>query len=171
MNVDELRAALGEYTDARLTVELVPRPLWGMSLANTLPRAEWDRLRLWVYERADSSCEICGGQGPPRHPLECDEEWEYDDAALVQRLMGLRAICPACHAVKHLGRSFSVGRGEAALTHLALVNGWDRRRVGRYVTLVKDLWKLRSTQSWQQDCSMLKTLRINVTQTRRAPPE
>ncbi len=160
MTIDELRAALLQYADARLTVDLVPQPLWGKSLANTLPRAEWDRLRRWAYEKADNHCDVCGGRGPPRHPLECDEEWDYDDKASVQRLVGLRALCPDCHAVKHLGRSFKVGRGESALAHLSRVNRWDQQRVAQYVTLVKSLWKLRSTQPWQQDCSLLKTLRI-----------
>src|SRR6266508_3967583 len=104
-----------------------------------------------AYDRADNRCEVCGGQGPPRHPLECDEEWDYDDTTSVQRLVALRALCPDCHAVKHLGRSFKVGRGQAALTHLSRVNGWDQQRVARYVTLVKSLWKLRSTRPWQQD--------------------
>ena len=42
---------------------------------------------------------------PRRRPaqvrLECHEDWEYDEAAHVQRLARLQPLCTRCHQVKH----------------------------------------------------------------------
>src|SRR5438309_2919141 len=82
-----------QFPQPRLSVELVPRPLWGKSCASVLTEGEWKRLRTPTYQRAGWRCVICGGKGPT-YPVVCHEVWEYDDTALVQRLAGLMAICP-----------------------------------------------------------------------------
>jgi len=93
----------------RLGVELVPQPLWGTSIARRYPR-QWAKLRRGCYRAAGYRCEICGGRGL-RHPVEAHERWRYDDDGDrgVQTLDGLIALCPDCHATKHLARSRKVG--------------------------------------------------------------
>ena len=70
----------------RLSVELVPATCWLSNLRSELPRQAWDALRRRTYENAGYLCDVCSGRGPT-HPVECHEQWSYDDAALVQRLV------------------------------------------------------------------------------------
>ena len=142
------------FGDARLTIELVPKTSWYSNVRSHVSESQWDRLRKPVYQRAQSRCEICGGRGPA-HPVECHEVWEYDDEARVQRLAGLIALCPACHGVKHIGRSSIKGKGDDAIEQLMRVNGWTASRAEDYVDLVLDIWKLRSQVPWRLDLSWL----------------
>ena len=86
----------------KLTCELVPEPCWYKNLRNEMPRPDWDRLRMQVYERADYVCEICGDHGAG-YRFECHERWHYDDVNHVQTLLGLIALCPMCHRIKNIG--------------------------------------------------------------------
>jgi hypothetical protein len=128
----------------RLSIELVPQPLWGTSnIRSILPRADWDALRRHVYVLAGYRCEICGGKGAT-YPLECHEVWAYDEDALTQKLVRLIGLCPACHEVKHYGRSCKIGRGEEARAHLQKVNGWDPLETSLHIHAATTEWKRRS---------------------------
>jgi len=92
-----------------LTIEIIPTNLRGKSPRELNGKAWWDRNRKKAYEAAGYRCEICGGAGN-RHSVEAHERYEYDEASQppCQRLLGLIALCPACHAVKHLYRTHAV---------------------------------------------------------------
>lgn len=143
----------------KLTIELVPRGQWGANLRSELPKAEWDRLRRDVYAAAGHRCEICGGRGP-KWPVECHERWRYDEETKIQHLEGLIALCPACHRVKHMGRSMSIGRGEEALAHLMKVNGWSESDANHYVEAVFETWSRRSSENWTLDLSWLQSKEV-----------
>ena len=135
------------FDTAKLTIELVPRPLWYASnIRSIVPTQDWDLLRRVVYRRASYLCEICGGRGP-NHPIECHEVWRYDEATRTQVLERMIGLCPACHGVKHMGRSQTVGKGDEALAHLASVNGWPPDLARRYVDLAFFVWGKRSSLS------------------------
>ena len=136
----------------RLTVELVPRGQWGANLRSELSRKEWDRLRRASYKAADYKCEICGGVGR-RHPVECHERWDYNEATKTQTLVGLISLCPACHQVKHIGRSFAIGKGPQAMAHLMKVNGWSEDEATLYVEGAFEVWHRRSNEDWTLDIS------------------
>lgn len=140
----------------KLTVELVPKTSWGHNVRTLVPKASWDLIRKKCYRLAKYVCEICGGQGS-RHPVECHEIWHYDDQHYVQTLVGFIALCPLCHRVKHLGRTFSVGLGNTALKQLALVNGITMQEAGLYVEQVFDQWRDRSKHPWKVDISYIDT--------------
>lgn len=55
--------------------------------------------------------------------LDAHEQWEYDEGNAVQRLKGIIAVCPACHAVIHIGRTSLKGDIRAAEEHFMKVNG------------------------------------------------
>ena len=114
-----------------------------------------------MTQSANSQCEICGGRGPA-HAVECHEVWSYDDVHSVQRLAGLIALCPACHAVKHFGRTYTRARGGEALQQLATVNGWTVEAAADYVDLVTELWKSRSEVRWRLDLSWLTQHGIRI---------
>jgi 5-methylcytosine-specific restriction endonuclease McrA len=77
-------------------------------------------LRKRTYRQANYRCQVCGGRGS-KHPVECHEIWHYDDENKIQKLMGLIALCPSCHQVKHIGLAQIQGKGEEANRHLALI--------------------------------------------------
>lgn len=138
----------------RMTVELVPRGQWGANLAQSLKGKRWDRLRQEVLTRAADRCEVCGDPGST-HSLEAHEEWDYDDDLHIQRLSRLVALCRECHEVKHIGRATNIGRGDAARSHLARVNGWSVLEAGAYVAAVQYEWAQRSKCQWELDLSAL----------------
>jgi 5-methylcytosine-specific restriction endonuclease McrA len=150
---------------SRLTVELVPSTSWFSNLRSELSKDDWDRLRRPVFERAGGRCEVCGGRGA-QHPVECHEVWEYDDRQHVQRLVGLVALCPACHEAKHMGYASSMGRGAQARTHLARVNSWSMDDVELYLETQFEQWSRRSQHEWSLDLSWLRQFGMDVSPSR-----
>ena len=144
-----------EFTKDKLTIELVPQGQWGANLRSELPRKEWDRLRKSVYKAANYRCEVCGGKGP-KWPVECHERWEYDESTKVQSLVGLIALCPPCHEVKHIGRAGVMGRSAHALAHLMKVNEWGSEEAIKYVDECFGVWARRSNEDWKLDISWIK---------------
>lgn len=144
-----------EFKKSKLTIELVPQGQWGLNLRSELPRKEWDRLRKSVYKAANYRCEVCNGVGP-KHPVECHERWEYDESTKVQSLVGLIALCPSCHEVKHIGRAGVMGRAAQALSHLMEVNDWDLNQATEYVDDCFSVWARRSKEDWKLDISWIK---------------
>ena len=149
----------------RLTVELVPSTCWWSNVRSHVAPAVWERLRRATATAAGNRCEICGGRGR-RHPVECHEVWDYDDARLVQRLVRLIALCPSCHEVKHLGLAAKRGRHAAALAHLAKVNGWTAADAEAYTEVVFEQWAARSRHDWTLDCTVLEVQGIRFDPTR-----
>ena len=139
----------------RVTIELVPNTAWGVNVRSEVSAEEWDIIRKKVYRAAGYKCEICGGVGD-KWPVECHEVWHYDDEHHAQTLVRMIALCPACHAVKHMGRSFAVGKGSQALVHLAAVNGWSVLEAARYYADAFDVWEERSRHKWRLDLSALQ---------------
>jgi len=122
-----------------------------------MPAAEWDRLRKRVYREAFDRCRICGDQGP-RHPVECHEEWAYDEESQVQHLTALVALCPDCHSVKHYGRALAEHFAADAFRHLCHVNRWTPALADGYLEDVFRLWELRSRLAWTLDVACLAEL-------------
>lgn len=112
-----------------LTVELVPKTCWFSNIRDHVAPKAWDVLQRQTYRVANNVCEVCGGRSP-KWPVECHEEWYYDDETRIQRLSGLIALCPSCHEVKHIGLANVRGRGEFAKAHLARVT-WPALMAGR----------------------------------------
>lgn len=142
----------------KLTIELVPKPLWYSNLRTELPKADWDKLRKEVYRKAAHLCEICGGHGS-NWPVECHERWEYDDKKKIQILKGLIALCPTCHSVKHIGYTQTQGyyAFTKAMRHLMKVNQIDIVEAEEFISEAFRIWQERSNHDWTQDLTWLKT--------------
>ena len=84
-------------TAPRLTVEIIPTSLHGKKPRIVTGRALRERQRKLVCEAAPNRCEICRGVG---HKVEIHERYEYDETRRppCQRVIGLIALCPDCHA-------------------------------------------------------------------------
>lgn len=150
---EQLKAALAEFERfgvPKLSIELVPKSSHFENLRNHIKPVSWTRIRKAVAESAGHVCEICGGKGT-RCAVACHERWFYDDVRRIQKLEGLIALCPNCHAVKHIGRQIAYGFGDEARSHLAHVNGWSDEYAEAYVEAAGQLWYERSRHSWKLD--------------------
>jgi hypothetical protein len=139
----------------KLEVDMIPRTSWFRNLRAMLTEKQWDNIRHEVYRRAKHVCDVCGGRGP-KWPVECHEVWEYNWTGKIQRLIGLMALCPDCHRVKHFGLATIQGKAEEALAHLCKVNGWSKDRAIRHVNEAADIWEKRSAVEWNLDVTCLK---------------
>ena len=150
----------------RLTIELVPQTCWFSNVRSEVSATDWDRLRKLTYEDAGNRCQVCGGRGP-KWAVECHEIWHYDDQQYAQTLLGLIALCPACHEVKHMGLANVKGRGDIAARHLAKVNGWTRQETDCYVTDQFALWERRSKFQWTLNLEWLGQNGVTVIKPKR----
>jgi 5-methylcytosine-specific restriction endonuclease McrA len=138
-----------------LTVELVPKTCWFSNVRDHVPKKTWDVLRRHTYQKANNRCEICGERGS-KWPVECHEIWHYDDENKVQKLIGLIALCPACHEVKHIGLAGLRGREQEAKKQFAQVNGCTEEQTEDYLEQVWKIWRDRSQHQWELDLSWLE---------------
>ena len=151
------RALAPLFTGARLTVEMVPQPLWALSAKKCVPADQWQRVRGPVLDVASGRCQVC--RAIPDRSLECHEVWTYDDDRCVQRLADLVALCPDCHGAKTPGRLAWLAKKDIKYAglparsrdHLAAVNGWAPRTVDQYVRWCTQVNRARSAHVWSQD--------------------
>lgn len=103
----------------KLNFELVPDGCWYSNLRSLLTPAQWDAVRRDAYARSGGKCSVCGAKGR----LEAHERWSYDERTFTQKLEDVVALCPACHAVVHIGRTQLKGDESKAAEHFMKVNG------------------------------------------------
>jgi hypothetical protein len=158
----------------RLSIELVPRTAWWSNVRSNVSARDWEACKKLSRAQSSGRCEICGGRGK-RWATECHERWFYEEEEYrdtyvpygtrirrTQTLIGLIALCPDCHACKHIGRSIAVGKGEQAIMHLSKVNGWDAPTCEQYIRDAFHRWEVMSEREWKLDISYLGMLGIKV---------
>lgn len=150
----------------KLECELVPATCWFSNVRSAVSRAQWDKIRKQVYAQAWDVCQICGGVGP-KHPVEAHEIWSYDDHNQIQKLVGMIALCPDCHQVKHFGFAQSQGKGELAMQHLMKVNKLTKKQAIKYLNGVMEQWVERSKKNWKLDISHLSEYGIDTSELKR----
>lgn len=139
-----------------LTIDLVPTTCWYSNVRSNVSPETWDSLQRQVFTAADFRCEICTRRGPA-HPVECHEEWHYDDHRLIQRLGRLVSLCPNCHEVKHFGLALSRGKSGKTLEWLSRVNQISPSDALAHVQRAFQIHAIRSRFSWTLDVSVLTT--------------
>jgi hypothetical protein len=89
----------------KLSIRMVPRPLWGVNLRRALPRSRWGKLRRAHIAEHGLRCQTCGKVETENNRIFCHEAWEYDTtrAPAIAHLAGLALCCWHCHAVEHFG--------------------------------------------------------------------
>ncbi len=138
-----------------LTIELVPQTCWFSNVRSIASNKDWNKLKKITSSKANYKCEICGGKGP-KWPVECHEIWDFNDSKKLQKLVGLIALCPSCHEVKHIGFANTQGRGKIAAKHLATINKWPNDKVNKYIHEKFQEWKARSKYEWELDIKFLE---------------
>lgn len=146
----------------RLTIELVPSPLWYKSVYRLVKSSDWKKIREEVLQEFLYLCEVCGKPGN-----QCHEVWVYDDVKHIQKLSRFTLLCPACHNIKHIGRSEIVaGSGEVDMEYLVFhfckVNRCSEKDFESVKKKAFDMFKKRSSFEWKQDLSLLKSYGIKI---------
>lgn len=132
----------------KLKIEPIPQFTWGISLANKLPKEEWDELRQKVYRDANYTCEICGSTNKTLH---CHEVWEFDLKRGIQRLVKLECCCELCHDVHHFGRTKlekSASYVDKCIGHWCRVNKKSRNEFWDYERYVREVNYKRADIPW-----------------------
>lgn len=156
---ERIRAAF--FSKTQLSIELVPRPLWGENLRKFFSKSDWDTIRTYIYMLSNNRCRCCGVRS---FRLHCHEVWEYDDEKHVQKFMGCRALCEDCHNIKHIGYAgIRADKGEldynALITHYCRVNECDDTTFYLHRGSAMALWSRRSSHTdWTLDWRLGKEL-------------
>lgn len=138
----------------KLTIELVPQTSFYTNVRSNVTKKEWDVIRNKCYTDANHKCEVCGGVGK-KHAVECHEVWQYDDETHTQTLVGLVALCPSCHRVKHAGLAQVNGLINLVVKQLMKVNNMSFEAAIKYIDNSFDIWEKRSKFEWKLDITYL----------------
>ncbi|MDQ1176688.1 hypothetical protein [Microbacterium sp. SORGH_AS_0421] len=143
-----------------LGADRLPGSVWGSNLRAILPTSRWVALSRRTAERAGRLCEVCGqpsfyGEGT-RNP-DCHEIWAFDEveSRSVQRLVGVIALCGACHETQHSGLAELNDRWESVITTLCRVNGWDRADAEADIERSRERYRDLSNTEWDLDLTLL----------------
>lgn len=144
-----------------LGADRLPGSVWGSNLRAILPTSRWVALSRGTAERAGGVCEVCHrpsfyGEGT-RNP-DCHEIWAFDAVASrsVQRLLGVIALCGACHETQHSGLAELNDRWESVIATLRRVNGWDRADAESDIVRSRERYRELSSTEWDLDLRLLK---------------
>lgn len=148
-----------------IQVEMVPRYCQFSNIRSTVTTAQWNKIRLLSYTKANNQCEICFESGKDqgfKHNVECHEIWLYDDKKKIQYLTGLISLCPLCHFIKHIGRASAMGRQGICFKHMAKVNGWNHKQIVEHMAESYALQKARADIRYKLDLSILNNEPYNL---------
>lgn len=139
-----------------LSLELIPRTVFGENLRNRLTRSQWDKCKKFAKDQSGGVCALCGSVGS-RGTVDCHERWEWIDIENrhIQKLVGLIALCPRCHSAKHYGRAQIMGFADEANEQLLTVNGWSMAELNSHILAAKTQWLERSQLAWELDLDWL----------------
>lgn len=146
-------------TQPKLTIELVPSSSFYKNVRSEVTSRQWNSLRKTCYKKAGHVCEICGDTGLNQgrtHAVECHEIWSYENG--IQKLEGLIALCPNCHAAKHAGLARIQGREHVVIQQLMKVNSISEQQALMQVEQAFELWHKRSQRNWLLDISLIDKL-------------
>ncbi len=137
----------------RLTIELVPNKLWGVSLYKILRRPVWNKLREQIKAQYNNRCGICHAD---TGRLYCHEVWQYDDTAHIQKLNDLIILCEMCNRCKHLGLTKNLAlEGKVDLSkvieHFMRVNQCSYEEYQAYDNEAFKTWRERNKHEWTTD--------------------
>lgn len=153
----------------RLSLELVPKKMWGKNVRSIISRENWDALRWglfattikpkfckidfgYISKRESVQCLTCGSE---EKSLELHEEWDYDDVAFVQRLVDLVPVCEDCHLAMHYGRANQVGLEKRAEQQLVKITGLSQNQVQEEISSAFEKWRWRSQHEYKLEVSFL----------------
>ena len=149
--------------ELKLTIELVPKSLWGRNIHNICKnnkkkgRDYWKKIKEDLINKEGKGCWICR-RTDKYVKLEAHEFWGYDEENKVQKLNAIHHICLMCHKIKHFGKSLIIGFSENFLIeYFCKVNSFGSRDEvfkedfeEHYKKVMGD-WRRRNKIDWKQD--------------------
>jgi hypothetical protein len=135
-----------DYSQYKLTIELVPKSCWYSNVRSNVRTSEWDVIRKKCYENANNKCEICSSTGLEQgynYSVECHEIWKYNDDNHLQILIGVIALCPYCHKTKHVGLAQIKNEEDIVIKQLMTVNNISRNDAKNYIQNSFNIWRER----------------------------
>jgi len=142
----------------RLEIQIFAPMTNGQNLHHALLPKEWRAVSRRIIEKAEGRCEICR-QDVSHGRLVCHERWRVFPKPRVQRLVGLQAICGACHHAVHYGRATGI-KGVSyrrAFNHICRVNNWSRAKTKSYIASVRKIERsLPSNRLYRVDMSYVE---------------
>lgn len=139
-------------------VRLIPKPLWGFSLASLCVASSWNIVRDEALTSSGSQCRFRCLPGRHDGTLEAHERWSYDQSGTVT-LQEIWPLCRNCHELFHPGRTLAHS-GQAGLDRLtrryAAAAGVERREAQRRYAAAFHSHSIASKiQRWTIDTSLV----------------
>lgn len=139
--------------ELRLTIELVPNPLWGNNLRKYMSKSAWEKLRKQVMAQHNNRCGICQAVDGR---LYCHEIWQYDDIAHIQKLNGFIILCEMCNHCKHMGLTKNLAaQGKLNLSnvidHFMRINQCSHEEYQAHENEAFKIWNERNKYEWTTD--------------------
>ena len=117
---------------SKLAMQLVPSSTHGRNLRKILKKESWSILSSAIRDR-DRVCVHCEGSADHCHEV---WEWVVSEGHVIQRLVGLEAVCRECHDFMHFGRLVAMGddaRQEVVVDHAIEVLTCDAEWLSTYI--------------------------------------
>lgn len=158
-----LKELVGEdrfFGGKRLFVDLIPKTCCFTNARYAVHPADWDRIRRFVYQRAQNRCECCDTKGR----IEAHERWYFDEQRKIQKLTRIIALCKSCHETTHIGLARVKGREEAAIGHLMAITGMTGDQAKKHIEAAFSLCEKRNQHEWVLDLSIITNSGIRLVQ-------
>lgn len=143
-----------------LELDLVPASSWGSNVRSILTKNQWTAISQRVRSQVYDICQIC--EFSNEQPLHAHEIWRYYEREHIQKLIGMIALCPSCHRVKHFGLARVRGKEEQALRHFMKINKITKKEAEEYINKSFKIWADRSSKKWTLDISILNDYGIDT---------
>jgi hypothetical protein len=149
-----------------LEMEIVPETAWFFNLRKLLSSTAWGELRNRVYGEYLYQCYYCHRQfwrdeeewqlKPNGGGLHAHEIWSYNDDTHVQTINGVVALCPTCHAIKHMILTLKkIEAGELSMeeitNHYCNINQCYPEDFQKVLAREIEIYKERSQHQWTCD--------------------
>lgn len=148
-----------------LFVDLIPRSCWFSNVRTCIRSSDWDKLRHYIYERVNYTCECCSintNESIINGNLEAHERWEYDNVNKIQRLKRIVALCHQCHQTTHIGLAGIRGKKAEATAHLQKVRKFTDIECDLHIKNAFSIWSERNKYNWNLDLSLIENNNIKL---------
>lgn len=141
-----------------MLLDLIPVAAQRENIRNLFPEL-WDTIRKHAYKKTKYTCAYCGNIGA-KHPVEAHEEWAFSGNKII--LVNVVALCPDCHAVKHMNFLHHSQRPDAmikfrrAIRHFAWVNHMTEKDARRYIYEQIDMHDRQADKSFIIDTKSIE---------------
>jgi len=137
-------------------IDAIPLKSHYHSLRLMMPLSQWQRLRLYVINRANSKCEFCGNSSN----LQAHERWHFDEVNKTQKALRLMCLCRGCHMGVHIGVTTLLGYFNEVKQHVLNITGWTENEFSAHLNQSGEEYQRLSKIKWKIDVSLVNNIGI-----------